>query len=311
MPAIAGLGTGFVVTARVATLTDDPLLLMFVTVIVLIAGPIVFGWGFIAHAFLTALGVVCMVPLLGGLTPNVVSAALAAIAASLWEAWALDRQRISRKAEELLRAGYERALERVASDAPPEETLGVLLGVLEQQAPGMVCALLTYDPTKDTLRVAASNGLPARLVTLLDGIPRAPDAPPPGAASAAGAPLLIRDLVTQCRDPRFAETALENGLPAPPGACRSPTPRVLPSACFRASCERSARRRRARRRSPPAWRGSPWSRSSEMRRGNSSGSTSRHSTARGRAPRSRRSSSPRRATRPMRRREPRRSSSPT
>jgi len=175
--ALAGFSSGFVTALLVSVLTHDPLLLVFVIFMTLIAGQIVFPFGPVPQIVLTVVAALCLLPIVGDLTANVLIAVLAAFAASLYAAMALDRNRLERKAAEMLRLGHERALEEVARDADPQVVLDALLDVLEQQAPDMRCAFLV-PATAHQLRVACTRGLPAELLARVAVAPDVASADP-------------------------------------------------------------------------------------------------------------------------------------
>jgi signal transduction histidine kinase/DNA-binding response OmpR family regulator len=208
--AVAGLSAGLVTTTLVALLTDDPWLVVFVAVVLLIASPLVLPWGWLTQAVLSAIGTASLVVVSHHLTPNVFIAVLAAFAAALYAAATLERQRLERKAEERLRAGQERALEKVASDAPLAEVVDLLLDVLAEQAPDMRCAALLTDRARDRLQLVGSRGLAPEYAARLDGL-AASEAGGPYGAAARGSETVVADLAADRRWPSVLAAALQGG----------------------------------------------------------------------------------------------------
>jgi signal transduction histidine kinase/CheY-like chemotaxis protein len=211
--ALAGLAISLLITARVAQLTNDPMLLVFVVVVTVVAGSVILPWGPGAQAGLTFFGTAAVVLLFDQLTPNVFMAILAAFAAAFCSTLSLDRQRLERKAEERLRAGQERALEAVASDRPLAETFTALLDVLDEQLPRMMCAALLRDRDGGPLRLLVSRKLPAAYTAQLDGLPAGLEGGPYGAA-VLGEPVIVADAREDERWPSFRAAALAHGITA-------------------------------------------------------------------------------------------------
>ena len=212
--AVGAFSVAAVSTLLVAMLVNDPLLLLLVLVMSTVGGAIVFPWEVAPQIGFTVVATACLWPIRDGISTNVLVGVLCAFAASIYIATALDRQRRQRKAEELLRAGHEQALERVASDADPGAVFDVLLDILVQQAPGLRCAVLLADEPGTALQPAAWRRLPERYIARLRGVPIAVEAEPIGAAVARRTAVVVRDAATDPCAAAFCAEALAEGLRA-------------------------------------------------------------------------------------------------
>ena len=195
--AVIAFGFTSLSTLGIALLTRDPLLLLMVITLTTIGTAIVIPWELGPQVAFGAIATVCWLPVAGEVSANVTVGVLSAFAASIYLAAHLDRQRRAQKAEELLRAGLERALERVASDAQPREVFDVLLDLLGQQSPDMLCAIVV--PSDDGLRlhpIAWHVGL-TDYAPRLDGLPIAADLAPYGSALARRATVDSIDLAAE------------------------------------------------------------------------------------------------------------------
>ncbi|MDX2167112.1 MAG: ATP-binding protein, partial [Deltaproteobacteria bacterium] len=212
--AVAAFATSTVSTALIAQLTDDPLLLLLIVVLSTIGAAIVFPWEAPAQAAFSLIAVACLSPAVGVLSPNLLVGALTAAAAAIYIAYALDRQRLARKAEELWRAGQEQAVEKIASDAELADVLDALLAMLAQQAPAMRAAILGIAADGASLRPLAACGLPAGYLNGLGGLPIAPLGGPVGAAVSGRRPVLLRDVALDAPRAEPCAAALTAGLHA-------------------------------------------------------------------------------------------------
>jgi PAS domain S-box-containing protein len=115
-----------------------------------------------------------------------------------------------RRRAQALQAGQRRVLELIASGADFGEALAVLVRALEEQVPGMRCAVMVLDEEGGRLRCGAAPGLPAALIeTELE------QAPGSGRGCCADAVHLARRLV--CED-LYADERW-HGLRAVAAAC--------------------------------------------------------------------------------------------
>jgi hypothetical protein len=134
--AVAAFSTSTVSTLIIALITDDPLLLVLVVTLTTIGTAVVLPWEVGPQIAFGAVTTICWLPFVGQQSANVTVGVFSALAASIYLASLLDRQRRAQKADELLRAGHEHSLQQVASDAEPRAVIDSLLALLAQQAPG-------------------------------------------------------------------------------------------------------------------------------------------------------------------------------
>ncbi|HZR80630.1 MAG TPA: response regulator [Candidatus Binatia bacterium] len=189
---VATFGLGCVVTLATTLLTNDSLLLLAVLLAMTLMAPAVIPWGVGPQAAFVAISTACVVPLFGVVSSNVLVAVAAAFAASIYVAEVLDRHRVERKAEEMLRQGHERALEMIAGDASPRDVAAALLETLAQQLPEAACAVLRADAARGVLRLEVARGLPDDAVAALDGIAIGPGGGLYGGAAATGERVFVR-----------------------------------------------------------------------------------------------------------------------
>ncbi|MEO8604757.1 MAG: GAF domain-containing protein, partial [bacterium] len=210
--AVGVFAVSSVATLLVAIVVHDPLLLLLVLILSTLGAAIIFPWEVGAQIAFTLVASVCLWPVLDAVSANVLVGVLSAYAASIFVAVALDRQRRDRKAEELLRAGHEQAVELVASDAELPAVLHVLLDVLIQQAPMLRCVMLLADENGTSLQPAAWRHLPEPYLARLRGVPIAADAPLFGAALAARRAVVIRDTAADALAASLCAEVLAEGL---------------------------------------------------------------------------------------------------
>jgi len=113
---------------------------------------------------------------------------------------------------EALRAGEARVLERVAADAPLEETLATLARVFEDQADGMLASVLLVEG--GVVRHAAAPSLPEPWTRLVDGQPIGPGRGSCGTAAYSRQPVIVTDIASDPRWARYREPALALGFRA-------------------------------------------------------------------------------------------------
>src|SRR5689334_20653382 len=82
-----------------------------------------------------------------------------------------------------LLSGQNRVLEMVAEGAPLGDTLTALLGVIEENAPEMLCSILLLDPDGVHLRHGAAPSLPPDYMKSIDGSAIGPSAGSCGTAA--------------------------------------------------------------------------------------------------------------------------------
>lgn len=89
--------------------------------------------------------------------------------------------------------GQWKILERVAQGAPQAEVLDSIVRLIESQAEGMLCSILLFDASRQTLRHGAAPSLPLEYVQLIDGAAIGPDAGSCGAAAYTQQPFIVED----------------------------------------------------------------------------------------------------------------------
>jgi PAS domain S-box-containing protein len=110
-----------------------------------------------------------------------------------------------------LQAGHRRVLELIATNAPLEESLAVLVRALEEQMPRMRCAALLLDAAGG-LTCGAAPGLPAALIEAELALPPGAERGCGAAAARLGRRIICENVQT---DPRWTEMralALNVGL---------------------------------------------------------------------------------------------------
>ncbi|HJQ85289.1 MAG TPA: ATP-binding protein, partial [Candidatus Binatia bacterium] len=208
------------VNAAIGTLGGDVVMTAYVLTILTIGGATVFPWGLAAQAVLVAAaaaGFAVSVTADSGIwsqSPNLMMSALSAFAASLYVASTLDRQRLARKAIELLQAGHKRVLELVARDAALDDVLDELLRTTEEQSPGMLSSVLLVSEDGRRLRHGRSLSLPDAYTRAVDGVPIGPDVGSCGRAAYLAAPVVTEDVTLDPNWRNFRALAERHGLRA-------------------------------------------------------------------------------------------------
>ena len=106
-------------------------------------------------------------------------------------------------------------LERIAIGAPLAEILDSLVGLIEEQAEGMRCAVLLADPGERRLRFVAAPNIPEDYKTGIEPFLRiAPNMGSCGTAAFLRAPVYTCDTATDILWRDCAEIAVRNGLRA-------------------------------------------------------------------------------------------------
>ena len=119
-----------------------------------------------------------------------------------------------RKQAELVALGQQRVLELIALGAPLPETLEVLVRLLEQLMPGLLCSVLLLDADQTHLRHGAAPSLPGAFNQAIDGVVIGPNVGSCGTAvwrrAAVDAPDITNDVLWF----DYREIALAHGLRA-------------------------------------------------------------------------------------------------
>jgi PAS domain S-box-containing protein len=127
-----------------------------------------------------------------------------------------ERKRAEQAAHESARLlkGQNEVLELIARGAPLQDTLSLLLHVIETQSPGMLCSILLLDPDGIHLRHGAAPSLPKGFTRAIDGKRIGPNAGSCGTAAFLGEPVVVEDIATHPLWQDYRDAALEHGLRA-------------------------------------------------------------------------------------------------
>lgn len=111
--------------------------------------------------------------------------------------------------------GQRRVLERIASGAPVEEILDLLVRLIEEQAGDMRCAVLLADGAQQCLRFVAAPNIPEDYKHGIEPYLRiAPDMGSCGTAAYLRQPVYTRDTAIDPLWENFNQIAVRNGLRA-------------------------------------------------------------------------------------------------
>jgi two-component system, cell cycle sensor histidine kinase and response regulator CckA len=89
--------------------------------------------------------------------------------------------------------GQWQILERVAQGAPQAEVLEAIVRLIESQSEGMLCSILLFDASRQTLHHGAAPSLPAEYIQVIDGSTIGPDAGSCGATAYTQQPVIVED----------------------------------------------------------------------------------------------------------------------
>src|SRR5512142_360175 len=110
--------------------------------------------------------------------------------------------------------GQSRLLERIAADAPLQETLEELVRVLEAQAEGMLCSILLLSPDGRTVRQGAAPSLPQGFNDAIEGEPIGPRAGSCGTSAYLRRQVVVTDIAQDPLWDDYRAVALSFGLRA-------------------------------------------------------------------------------------------------
>jgi len=119
-----------------------------------------------------------------------------------------------RKRTEALQKGQKQVLEMIARGAPLREVLGLLVGIIEEQSPGMLGSVLLLDPDGIHVRHGAAPSLPAEFIAAVDGQPIGPVAGSCGTAAYRKKPVFVEDIASDPLWENYKSVALPHGLRA-------------------------------------------------------------------------------------------------
>ena len=190
--ALGSFLTTCIITMTMGMIARDPLMPVYVLTVIALGGAMVLPWGPSAQSALGLVCLACLIPSLYALKPQFLVAVFSALAASVYAADVLHRQRLQRKAFELFRAAHERTLELLAADADLRDVLGEVVGAVRQQLDELRCAVLLVGEDRRAFSVGAAHGLPNSYRAALDGLSTDPTASPFGQLLIAPRTLLTR-----------------------------------------------------------------------------------------------------------------------
>ena len=119
-----------------------------------------------------------------------------------------------RKRTEALAIGQRRVMEMIAQNAPPNETLDVLLKTIEADSDKMLCSILLLDADGIHLRHASAPRLPAEYTKAIDGTAIGPNVGSCGTAAFRRQPVFVEDIDSDPLWKDYRELALSHGLRA-------------------------------------------------------------------------------------------------
>jgi PAS domain S-box-containing protein len=105
-------------------------------------------------------------------------------------------------------------LERIATDAPLQETLDELVAHVEAQIPGAIGSLLLLEPDGRHLRCASGRGLPPAYNAVIDGIEIGARVGSCGTAAFRREPVFVTDIWTDALWDHHRDLARQHGLRA-------------------------------------------------------------------------------------------------
>jgi signal transduction histidine kinase/DNA-binding response OmpR family regulator len=217
--AVPVVGLMCAVTTAVGIATGDLLMSAYVLTVFTIGTSIVFPWGVAQQRSVAAIASLCFaanllsIPNTTGVTPSWVAGVFSAFLASIFVAYALERQSLERKRIELIQAGQARVLRLVSMDADLNDVLDLLLRFLEEQS-GMICSVLLMDEDGRRLRNGAAPSLPPEYCRAIDGVEIGPAVGSCGTAAYLGRRVVAEDIATDARWADYRELALRYGLRA-------------------------------------------------------------------------------------------------
>jgi PAS domain S-box-containing protein len=119
----------------------------------------------------------------------------------------------ARKGEALIR-GQAQVMESITADAPLEDTLSLLIRVLEARSEGLSGSVLLLDDDGVHVRHGAAPSLPKGYIDRIDGQPIGPAAGSCGTAMYTGKPVVVTDIATDPLWAGYRQSAEPYGLKA-------------------------------------------------------------------------------------------------
>jgi signal transduction histidine kinase/DNA-binding response OmpR family regulator len=218
--AVGGAGLICSALAAIGTATHDVAMAPYLHTVVTMGGAVAFPWGVgpqLALVTIAAVGFLVNAHLVVGIasvSPNLLASVLSAIAASVYLAAVLERQRVERKGTELLQLGQKRVLELVAADASLPDVLTELVRIAEEQSSGLLGSVLLVDADGARLRHGAAPSLDPEYNQAVDGIAIGPEVGSCGRAAFLGERVVTEDVSADPRWRDFRDVARRHGLSA-------------------------------------------------------------------------------------------------
>jgi len=126
----------------------------------------------------------------------------------------VSRDITERRREEALHVAQHQVLGMIATGSALPDVLGCLVGLVEQQADGMLCSVLLLDGDGRTIRHGAAPSLPDDYVRAVDGMPIGPRGGSCGTAMFRGTRVVVTDIFTDPLWEDYRAVARQSGLRA-------------------------------------------------------------------------------------------------
>src|SRR5205809_562797 len=110
--------------------------------------------------------------------------------------------------------GQNQVLEAIARGEPLQQTLDLLLRVIEAQCPALLCSILLLDSDRLHVRHGAGPSLPTTFTRAVDGQRIGPRAGSCGTAAFRGEAVVVEDIATDPLWDDYRDVALTHGLRA-------------------------------------------------------------------------------------------------
>ncbi len=211
--AVVAWGVACAVVAVNGSYTADPIMPMFLLPVMAVGASMVFPWGIVPQLAVVLVAGGILLPQALEFGTNLAVSIYSAFAASIYVAVAFERQHLARKAIELLQAGQQRVLERIAADAPMDTVYAELLETLRQQMADAMCAIVLLDSEARELCCVAATGLPEGYRRAVDRIALGTSlARCVGAAAVTGERTVTGDIAAEAGWADARALALSHGL---------------------------------------------------------------------------------------------------
>jgi signal transduction histidine kinase/DNA-binding response OmpR family regulator len=209
--AVAAWSIAGSVVSVIGSYTGDPMMPTLLLPVMVVGAAMVFPWGTVPQLALVAIASLIFLPHVPAWGTNLIVSVYSVFAASAYVAATFERHHLERKAIELLQAGQQRGLERIAADAPLPDVFAELLDTVAQQAPELLCALMLLDRETNELRCVASVGLPDDYRRTVERVGGGMDMEC-CAAARSGTRMITANIATDPRGEPVRPVALAHGL---------------------------------------------------------------------------------------------------